>query len=151
MAGSVMSLKDALDHAVAETFSDMAFVDALPAEEIGTAQETQIFAIDALAEGTTYRIVMRLSLDSKKAIAENIHGREWESLHSVEIDDCLLEFLNVLAGSFGHAYWGDASRYKLSFPRVEIQMPEEMGSAPPEEFWYDAEETPVSFVIALID
>ncbi|TVQ21136.1 MAG: hypothetical protein EA382_14060, partial [Spirochaetaceae bacterium] len=58
------------------------------------------------------------------------------------------EFLNVLAGSFGRNYWGDVSRYKLSFPSVEIGMPEEMGSEPPMEFWFDAEGTPISFVVA---
>lgn len=149
MGEPATTLERALVDAVAETFSDMAFVDALPADEPGAPADAQVFAIDVMSE-QALRMVMRLSLDSKKAIAENIHGREWSDLHSVEIDDCLLEFLNVLAGSFGRNYWGDDSRYKLSFPSVEIQMPEEMGIEPPMEFWFDAEGTPISFVVAKV-
>ncbi|MFP4377096.1 MAG: hypothetical protein ACLFP4_08635 [Spirochaetales bacterium] len=147
MSDTLTSLASAIEDAIAQTFSEMAFVDAIPAEAPGSVEESQVFTIQIDGEAS-YRVVLRLSLASKKSIVENIHGKPWGELHSVEIDDCLLEFLNVLGGAFGKALWGDDSRYKLSFPAVEIGIPEDARSESAEEYWFDAEGAIFSVVIA---
>lgn len=147
MSDTLTNLASATEDAIAQTFSEMAFVDAIPAEAPGTVEETQVFTIQVDGE-SSYRIVLRLSLASKKSIVENIHGKPWEELHSAEIDDCLLEFLNVLGGAFGKALWGADSRFKLSFPAVEIGLPEDARSQRAEEYWFDAEGPIFSIVVA---
>jgi hypothetical protein len=141
------SVQDALEYSIGETFSEMAFVEAIPAEEPGSVEESQVFTIDVNAE-KTHRLVLRLGLASKKAIVENIHGKPWDELHSAEIDDCLLEFLNVLGGSFGKTLWGDTSKYKISFPAVQIEIPEEATGPGSNEYWFDAEGALFSVVVA---
>ena len=149
MSDTLMNLAAAIEDAIAQTFSEMAFVDAIPAEAPGTVEDSQVFAIQIDGD-TSYRIVLRLSLASKKSIVENVHGKPWEELHSAEIDDCLLEFLNVLGGAFGKALWSSDSRFKLSFPAVEIGVPEDALSESAEEYWFDAEGAIFSVVVAPI-
>ena len=131
------TIPDVLEQAVAETFSEMAFLDAIPAEETVENRETQMFAIQVRGD-QTYRLVLDLPLDVKHSIVENIHACPWDELASDEIDDCLLEFLNVLGGAFGRIYWGDESRHKLSFPEVCVGIPEELAARPRESCWFDA-------------
>lgn len=147
MSDIATTVADALEQSVAETFSEMAFVETIPAEAPGTVEESQVFTIDVSGE-VTHRLVLRLGLASKHAIVENIHGRSWEELHSAEIDDCLLEFLNVLGGSFGKTLWGDASKYRISFPAVQIGIPEEASGDDAREYWFDAEGAMFSVVVA---
>lgn len=130
-------IDEALEQAVAETFSEMAFLDAIPAKKPASNPPGQLFSIEVHGE-QTHRLVLDLPLPVKQTIVENIHGSSWEELSSSDIDDCLLEFLNVLAGAFGRLYWGDESRYKLSFPQVSVGPPRESDSSPPDSFWFDA-------------
>ena len=147
MSDLATTVDEALEQSIAETFSEMAFVETIPAEEPGEVEESQVFTIDVNGE-RTHRLVMRLGLASKKAIVENIHGKPWDELHSAEIDDCLLEFLNVLGGSFGKTLWGDTSKYRISFPAVQIEIPEEATGAGAKEYWFDAEGAKFSVVVA---
>lgn len=149
MSSHTMTIEEALEHSIAETFSEMAFVEAIPAEGPGTVEESQVFTIDVNGEAT-HRLVLQLGVASKRAIVENIHGKPWDDLHSVEIDDCLLEFLNVLGGSFGKMYWGDTSKYRISFPAVQIEVPEEATGEDATEYWFDAEGAVFSVVVAEI-
>ncbi len=131
------TLEQALGQVVAETFSEMAFLDAIPADEPPESRETQVFVIQVRGD-TTHHLVLDLPLDTKQSIVENIHARPWDEIASNDIDDCLLEFLNVLGGAFGRLYWGDESRYKLSFPEVRIGIPEEIDRESMRTFWFDA-------------
>jgi hypothetical protein len=137
MSESDMTLEQALEQVVAETFSEMAFLDAIPAEAPLDTSETQVFVIQVRGD-TAHSLVLDLPLETKQAIVENIHARPWDELASNDIDDCLLEFLNVLGGAFGRLYWGDDSRYKLSFPEVRIGIPEEIDRKTMQTFWFDA-------------
>lgn len=134
-----MSLRGALEEAVAETFTEMAFLDAIPAEQPPEADAAQLFAIEVRGE-QRHLLVLNLPRDVKEAIVENIHAQPWEELSSSDIDDCLLEFLNVLGGAFGRIYWGDDSRYKLSFPEVRIDLPDDVDESEMKTFWFDAYE-----------
>lgn len=128
---------DALREAIAETFTEMAFLDAIPTEAPPESDHSQVFAIQVQGEETC-RLVLDLPLEIKRSIVENIHGLTWDDLSSSEIDDCLLEFLNVLGGAYGRIYLGDEARYKLSFPEVRIGIPDELEGRPIESHWFDA-------------
>lgn len=130
------AVRDALEAAVVETFTEMAFLDAIPAEQPGERSESQVFALQVRGE-MTHMLVLDLPLDTKQSIVESIHATAWEDLSSGDIDDCLLEFLNVLGGAFGRALWGDDSRYKLGFPEVRIGMPDDLAGTP-RTYWFDA-------------
>ncbi len=133
----ITPLDEALEAAVTETFSEMAFLDAIPAMQPADNQSGQLFAIDVHGE-QAHQLVLDLPLPVKQTIVENVHGCPWGELSSSDIDDCLLEFLNVLAGAFGRHYWGDESRYTLSFPRVVVGPPRPPDSPQPDSFWFDA-------------
>ena len=130
------AVRDALEAAVAETFTEMAFLDAIPAEEPEASVGSQVFAIEVHAE-TTHHLVLDLPIEIKRSIVENIHAVAWDELSSSDIDDCLLEFLNVLGGAFGRALWGDDSRYKLGFPEVRIGIPDDLPGTP-QSYWFDS-------------
>ncbi|MFP4113902.1 MAG: hypothetical protein ACOC2Y_05270 [Spirochaetota bacterium] len=134
-----LTIRQALEQAVAETFMGMAFLDAIPAEAPHENNEAQVFAIQVRGE-QVHRLVLDLSLETKRTIVENIHGTSWDELASNDVDDCLLEFLNVLGGAFGRLYWGDESRYKLSFPEIRIGIPDELDTSPIETYWFNAYE-----------
>lgn len=137
MSQTQPTLESALRQAVAETFTEMAFLDAIPAMQPEENNETQVFAITVKGD-EEHRLVLDLPLDVKHAIVENIHATAWDELPSDQIDDCLLEFLNVLGGAFGRLYWGDESRYKLSFPEVRIGLPDASDAGEPDSYWFDA-------------
>jgi len=137
MSQTQLSVADALEQVVAETFSEMAFLDAIPSETPGESSGTQVFVIQVRGD-ETHHLVLDLPRDAKQSIVENIIATPWEELPSNEIDDCLLEFLNVLGGAFGRLYWGDESKYKLSFPEVRVGIPEEIDDDSLESYWFDA-------------
>jgi len=137
MSQTQISIVDALGQAVAETFSEMAFLDAIPCPGPGAAGGAQVFVIQVRGD-ETHHLVLDLPLEAKRSIVENIIATPWEEIPSNEIDDCLLEFLNVLGGAFGRLYWGDESKYKLSFPEVRIGIPEEIDDDALESYWFDA-------------
>ena len=109
-------LKLSMDQAVVQTFGEMAFVDVMPVDE-GVVEHHQIMVLDITKpqRGTMY---MLMTLESKQMVVENIHGDSWNALSPSQIDDCLLELLNVLGGSFLCFYFGENVNYSLSFPQV---------------------------------
>jgi hypothetical protein len=123
--------------AVAETFGGMAFIDTIVASDNPTASRSQLFSIEVRGE-STHSLVLDLPVDLKQQIVENIHATSWDELSSGEIDDCLLEFLNVLGGAYGRMLWGDDSRYKLSFPEVAVSIRDPEPSEEYSEVNFDA-------------
>ena len=129
----------ALGAAVLKTFSDMAFIDVAPSpvcEE--TISYSHILSI-ALRQPVVGGLALYLPSECKRMIVENIYGEEWEQLSGVQIDDCLLELLNVLAGNFLNEYCGAGLQHNISLPELifdetELQRPEEVN-----EYLYDAE------------
>ena len=88
--------------ATERTFSDMAFVDVTeleqPPEDTRYGQVLHI----AFTLPVNGQMILYLPTPCKKLLVENIYSRNWEELKTSEIDDCLLELLNVLAGNFLH-------------------------------------------------
>lgn len=137
-----MNDTDYLTEAVKKTLSDMAFLDAEPVEDDeGITGTSHIIAIsyEAPERGS---IALMLPLACKRQIVENIYGDEWESLDSEEIDDCLLEMLNVLAGEYLSSRYGREVRRDLSLPRLVFDAAELETSNTAERICFDAEGTP---------
>lgn len=139
----------ALTTAVINTFGEMAFIDVQPA-----AEEQQ-----ALPSGQSFKIPFKkpregelhlyLPLEAKQFIVENILAQEWEELSPVEIDDCLLELLNVLAGAFLRNLCGEDSEIRLLLPEISFDTDEQ--PEPPAVSLmqhYDAEGIP--FAVAVV-
>lgn len=135
------TLRGPLAEAVAETLGEMAFVDAVPTEEAPPPSRSQVFSIEVRGESAT-TLVLDFPVEVKRQIVENVHGTAWEELSSGEIDDCLLEFLNVLGGAFGRLFWGDDSRYRLGFPEAQVSVPQPAAGQQHLVFAFDAMGTP---------
>ena len=60
-------------------------------------------------------------------------------MHATEIDDCLLEILNVIAGNFMTDLLGRDVKYNISLPAVNYDEEdiENIGSS--QEIYFDAE------------
>ncbi len=131
-------LQEAVTSAVGMTFMNMAFVDVMPAEDVGELEYSHILHI-TFSSPLNGGMLLFLPTECKKTIVENVHGSNWESLTTDEIDDCLLELLNVLAGNFLNLYCGNDVGHNMSFPQIlfdESEIPEKGNF---QEFFYDAE------------
>ena len=111
-------IKKAMIKTIESVFSDMIFIDTL---HIDNKPEffnyTQILYIDILSPQKGY-IIAYLPLELRKTIVETIHSTDWSEMHASEIDDCLLEILNVIAGNFMTELLGRDVKYNISFPAV---------------------------------
>ncbi len=115
---SDFKIKKALVLSVEKTFSDMAFIDAGRVEEnLEELDFSHIIHIDLFAP-MQVEIALFLPSECKKLIVENIYGTDWSTLHATEIDDCLLEMLNVLAGNFLIECFGRQVKYDISLPEL---------------------------------
>lgn len=113
-----MDTPQALAEAVGATFADMAFMDAEPeSAHPGEPNPGQVIAIEFLQPLSGY-LVLHLSAATKQLIIENIHGVDWGSLSGSEVDDCLMELVNILAGNFLALVGAGDSRHSLSLPQV---------------------------------
>ena len=113
-----METTQALAEAVGSTFADLAFMDAEP-ESVhpGEPNPGQVIAIEFLQPLGGY-LMLHLSAATKQLIIENIHGVDWESLSGSAVDDCLMELVNIMAGSFLVLVGSGDDRHSLSLPRV---------------------------------
>ena len=126
-----------LARAAAQTFSEMAFVDVTEALKVPEALEySQIIHI-SLFEPMEGEIALFLPADCKRMIVENIYGSDWADLQAAEIDDCLLELLNVLAGNFLIEYCGTEVKHDISLPELLFNESELKNSY--QDFYFDAE------------
>ncbi len=103
--------------AVEMTFMDVAFIDVVELEYPEELQFGNIIYVSFYAP-VLGGMILHLPRECKKMIVENIHGSNWEALPPNEIDDCLVEVLNVLAGNFLNQYCGKGTRHSMSFPEI---------------------------------
>ncbi len=135
-----LSIEKALSAAVSKTFADMAFVDTLFVEngEKENLTFSQVIRIKIFSPRRG-EIVLYLPKFCKKLIVENIYGDDWKTLHPTEIDDCLLEILNVLAGNFLTNYFGDSKKHDISLPEILFDK-EELSSDKFYDFTFTADD-----------
>jgi hypothetical protein len=137
-----MNDKNAIETAVVESFSEMAFIDVAFTQEC--VEESQISHILFLSfsEPEAGYISLYLSTECKKKIVENIYGKDWAELQDEDIDDCLLELVNVLAGRYLKFSYGEEAKHSMSLPQLlfdETELPEYKDNG---IFYFSAEEVP---------
>lgn len=133
------AVSKAFNDAVIDTFAEMAFVDVIPEQHYeGEIPYTSIFGLDFSSPGKGH-ILFYMSKECKKQLVENIYGEEWVKLNDLEIDDCLLEILNVLAGVFLKNLYGRDKKVQMSFPRIYFDDEGIHGDTGELKFIYNAE------------
>ena len=126
-----------LKKAVISSFCEMAFLDVQTTQP-QEINYKQIACID-ITMPIRGIIVVKFPLDIKKLIVEYIHGDDWENLKPDQIDDCLLELLNVLGGSFLFHLFGEEEHYKVSFPEMVFDETELESLEDFQEVFFDGE------------
>ncbi|WP_020612288.1 chemotaxis protein CheX [Sediminispirochaeta bajacaliforniensis] len=133
-------IEKALINAIALTFADMSFLDVQPASDSGELEDGQLLHITFVAPISGGMILM-LPLELKRQIVENVHAASWEDLTTAQIDDCLLELLNVLAGNFLQILFGEETKINLSFPEVLFERSEVNHCERYSDYYFSAEGT----------
>ena len=139
----------ALEQAVAGTFADMAFIDVIRTAEAGYDMMYGQILFIAFSGELHGSLVLYLPLKLKQMIASNIHGRVFSSLKPYEIDDCLLELINVLAGNFLGYYLGMAARYTLTLPEAVFDEKELPAGDRFSKYFFNAEGEPFLVAVCL--
>jgi chemotaxis protein CheY-P-specific phosphatase CheC len=144
---TISKVEDSMVAAVERTFSDMAFLDVIGVPEISGKLKFGNILYISFTEPEEGEIALFLPSECKRRIVENIYGSDWSTLHDTEIDDCLLEMLNVLAGNFLSNCYGEAVKHNLSLPELRF---DDSGISRDDKFanfYFDAEEMP--FMVSL--
>lgn len=132
-------IKEAMVSTIESVFSEMVFIDTLNIDiKPEDFKYTQILYIDITAPITGY-IIAYLPLELRKTIVETIHSTDWNEMHASEIDDCLLEILNVIAGHFMTILLGHDDKYNISFPAVNYDEEDIENLESSQEIYFDAE------------
>jgi len=135
-AEATTDTRTALERTVVGSFSDMAFMDVIPSFR-GEVPVSHLFRIsfNGLEIG---EIVLSLPKNCRKQIVENVYGENWEGLNATEIDDCLLELLNVIAGNFVQERYGRGTTYDISLPELIFDA-SMLLNRDMEDYYFDAE------------
>jgi CheY-specific phosphatase CheX len=132
-------IKKAMIKTIESVFSDMVFIDTIHLDENPAILDyTQILYIDLVSPQTGY-IIAYLPFELRKTIVETILSTDWDEMHASEIDDCLLEILNVIAGNFLTEYLGRDVKYNISFPAVNYDEEDIDNLEKSQEIYFDAE------------
>ncbi len=132
-------IREAMIKAIESVFSEMVFIDTLHFD--GKPEDftfTQILYIDIVSPANGY-IIAYIPLELRKTIVETIHSKDWDEMHATEIDDCLLEILNVIAGNFMTDLLGRGEKYNISFPAVNYDEEDIENIESSQEIYFDAE------------
>ncbi len=114
---AVISLKSA----VINTFEDMAFIEIVEDKQIEGVIYPHILSID-IVKPVSVSIYLFLTEELKSRIINNICQ---DNVGSNQANDCLLEILNVISGAFLTAYFGKNVDYKMEFPQMFVNIPDE--------------------------
>ena len=132
-------IRGSMINAIESVFSEMVFIDTLHLDEKPeNFVYTQILYIDIISPVKGY-IIAYLPLELRKTIVETIHSIDWDEMHATEIDDCLLEILNVIAGNFMADLLGRDVKYNISFPAVNYDEEDIENLQSSQEIYFNAE------------
>ena len=134
--------REALTRAVLETFADMAFMEVIPEDDRKDDFDVGQLVTIEFAKPINGQMLLYMPIDTKQKIAEYIYGVEWDNISSNQVDDCLLELLNVLAGNFLKNLGVSEEKHSISLPQLlyddsEIDLPDER-----ETQFFNAEDHP---------
>lgn len=139
MSSNESAVARAFTDAVVDTFAEMAFIDVISENHYeGEIDYSGIMGLEFSRPGRGH-LLFFMSKECKKRLVENIYGEDWITLNDMEIDDCLLEILNVLAGDFLKNIYGPEAKISMSFPKLyfdDKELPEEPGQL---KFIFNAE------------
>lgn len=139
MSSSETAIIKAFSDAVRDTFAEMAFIDVISEQHHeGRISYTGIMGLEFSLPATGH-MLFYMSKDSKRHLVENIYGEDWAGLSDLEIDDCLLEILNVLAGEFFKNLYGKEEKIIMSFPRLYFDENDIPGIPGQQKFVFNAE------------
>jgi CheY-specific phosphatase CheX len=111
-------IRKSFTDSVIDTFAEMAFIDVIPENHFeGAIDYSSILGLTFQEPGEG-SLLFYMTKECKKELVENIYGEKWIDLSDMEIDDCLLEILNVLAGDFLKNLYGKDNKVSMSFPRI---------------------------------
>ncbi|MFW5850062.1 MAG: chemotaxis protein CheX [Spirochaetota bacterium] len=116
-----MDVKDALDEAVITSFADMAFMDAVvEPDDVPEADSVSVGQLVHIRFGhpSSGFLTLYLGLTTKQRLVENVYGRGWDELSDSEVDDCLMELANIVAGNFMLERGEEEDRHAVSLPQV---------------------------------
>ncbi|OHD18392.1 MAG: hypothetical protein A2086_05895 [Spirochaetes bacterium GWD1_27_9] len=117
-----MNVKEALVNSTIQTFSDMAFLEVIENFENNNDSTYQNIVLIEILKPTYGSLYLLLPNELKNMITKNIYGDDFDNLKENDIDDCLLEILNVLAGNFLTSLFGNKAIYKIELPQVLIDF-----------------------------
>ena len=141
-------IRSAITDATINTFADMTFIDVLEDEEKRPFEAGQLLFIEF--DRPIYgRLLLTMPPELKQAIVENIHAVSWDELSVSEIDDCLLEVLNVLAGNFLRSLHEENVKVHLNFPHVMFSYEEITDLNTFDVYYFNAEGSPFTISLAL--
>jgi hypothetical protein len=133
------TVNQAVQKATERTFSDMAFIDVTeancPPQDLDYGQVLYISFITPVVG----HMILEIPAACKKLIVENIYGTNWDKLKVREIDDCLLELLNVLAGNFLSEYPVKEHECDISLPIIMFDAQEFRERVAVTDYYFDAE------------
>lgn len=141
------NIEESITSSVEKTFSDMSFIDAVEIPDFSEKLDFSQIIYISFFEPEAGRIALFLPFECKKMIVENIYGRDWDSLNANEIDDCLLEILNVLAGNFLNEYCGKEVKHNISLPELLFDDTQIKDNKRFIDFYFDAEGNPFKLSI----
>ncbi len=127
--------------AIRKTFSEMAFIDALPVAHPDAEPNLSHVIYLSFIEPDPGFAALFLPLECKKLIVENVYGEDWDKLQSDQIDDCLLELLNILVGHYLSEAYGAKVKRDIALPRLLFDATEIAEKDGQETFYFDAEGT----------
>ncbi len=145
-----MEIAQAVNEAVVETFSEMAFMDAEPIRDFASAPPFgQIVGVEFL-HPLQGHLILHLTTTAKQMVIENIHGLDWRSLTRQEVDDCLMELVNIMAGNFLLRMETGERRYALSLPQVWYDESDIIDCGPLDDFCFTVNDEAAKVSLAFV-
>lgn len=122
--------KSALEKALREALETLSFLDSGETDSGPSLEEvSHILQID-LVKPRRGLLSLFLPKALKLLIAENTYGLPIDQLSAQQIDDCLLELLNVVAGRFLVLLYGNEAIIHLGLPRLVYDVPDDRSQQP---------------------
>ncbi len=138
-------IRDSLIISVQKTFEEMAFLEVLMFRENenslpGNIRKSSI----KLLEPIRACIIMEITEELLETMVENIYSKPVMEVSPGDVNDCLGEILNVLAGNFLVEFFGAKLSCKIELPEIILN-----GNAPEKqkiEIFFNSQDMPFRLV-----
>jgi len=141
--------KASLVRAVVDAFADMTFLDVAQSSPADTPAPTSHVISVGFTHPVRGQIALYLPFACKQNVVQNVYGQNWDELTAADIDDCLLELGNVLAGSFLNVFCGTDAPRSVSLPALLFDDAELSCDGKLVEVSFEAEGLPFRVLLCL--